>query len=45
MVSHLGLSMTDLPALPAYLLSPGQPLPGKPTLPRHPIENVVVQEC
>ena len=34
--SHLGVKRrTDLPVLPAYMLKPGRPSPGLPTLPRH----------
>ena len=31
-VSHLDIDSPDLPELPAYMLSPGQPTPGRPSL-------------
>ena len=37
-VSYLGVNgAPDFPKAPAYLLSPGQPTPGRPNLLRHPI--------
>ena len=39
--SHLGLKeIPDLPRIPAYMLSPGQPSPGQPSLLRHPIAAI-----
>ena len=35
--SHLSLEIPDLPGTPAYMLEPGQPTPGPPSLLRHPV--------
>ena len=35
--SHLSLGTPDFPEIPAYMLKPGQPTPGPPSLLRHPI--------
>ena len=35
--SHLGIDPPDLPKGPSYLLEPGRPTPGWPSLLRHPI--------
>ena len=37
MVSYLDIKTPDLPKISAYILSPGQPTPGKPSLLRPPI--------
>ena len=39
--SHLGLEIPDLPKTPAYMLKPGQPAPGQPSLLRHPIAATI----
>ncbi len=43
--SHLGLSIKreipDLPKISAYVLKPGQPTPGQPSLLRHPIAATI----
>ena len=37
MVSYLDIKIPDLPKISAYILSPGQPTPGRPSLLRPPI--------
>ena len=39
--SHLGLESPDLPKNPAYMLKPGQPSPGQPSLLRHSIAATI----
>ena len=39
--SHLSLEIPDLPGTSAYMLKPGQPSPGWPSLLRHPIAAAI----
>ena len=39
--SHLSFEIPDLPGTSAYMLKPGQPSPGRPSLLRHPIAATI----
>ena len=39
--SHLSLEIPDFPGTSAYVLKPGQPSPGRPSLLRHPVAATI----